>query len=46
MVEINNRTATQAVLAGIPSGTYCVAVTAVDVDGRESIYSVEVVITV
>ncbi len=46
IIDIDDHTATQAVLAGIPSGTYYVAVTAVDVDGRESTYSAEVVITV
>ena len=46
MVDINDHTATQAVLAGLPSGTYYIAVTVVDVDGRESLYSAEVVITV
>ena len=46
MVEINDHTATQAVLAGLSSGTYFVVVTVVDVDGRESSYSAEVVITV
>ena len=45
-VNIDDHTATQAVLAGLPSGTYFVAVTTVDVDGRESLYSTEVVITV
>ena len=45
-IEVDDHTATQAVLAGIPSGTYFVAVTVVDVDGRESSYSSEVVITV
>ena len=45
-IDIIDHTATQAVLAGLPSGTYYVAVTTVDVDGRESIYSDEVVITV
>ena len=45
-VDIDDHTATQAVLAGLPSGTYFVTVTAVDVDGRESTYSAEVVITV
>ena len=46
-VNIDDHTATQAVLAGLPSGTYFVVVTAVDVDGRESTYSdeVEVVVT-
>ena len=45
-VDIKDHTATQAVLAGLPSGTYFIAVTTVDVDGRESLYSAEVVITV
>jgi len=44
-VDIDDHTATQAVLAGLPSGTYYVAVTTVDVDGRESTYSAEVVVT-
>ena len=45
-IDINDHTATQAVLDGLPSGTYFVAVTTVDVDGRESTYSAEVVITI
>ncbi len=45
-IDVDDHTATQAVLAGIPSGTYFVAVTTVDVDGRESSYSSEVVVTV
>ena len=45
-IDIDDHTATQAVLAGLPSGSYFVAVTVVDVDGRESLYSAEVVITV
>ena len=45
-IDIDDHTATQAVLAGLPSGTYFVTVTTVDVDGRESLYSAEVVITV
>lgn len=44
-IDIDDHTATQMVLAGLPSGTYFVAVTAVDVDGRESTYSAEVVVT-
>ena len=46
IIDVDDHTATQTVLAGIPSGTYFVAVTVVDVDGRESTYSAEVVITV
>ncbi|RKZ69838.1 MAG: hypothetical protein DRQ44_02425 [Gammaproteobacteria bacterium] len=38
-IDIDDHTATQAVLAGLPSGTYFVAVTTVDVDGRESSWS-------
>jgi fibronectin type 3 domain-containing protein len=45
-IDIDDHTATQAVLDGLPSGTYFVAVTTVDVDGRESTYSAEVVVTV
>ena len=45
-IDIDDHTATQAVLAGLPSGSYFVAVTVVDVDGRESLYSAEVVVTV
>ena len=45
-VKINDHTVTQAVLDGLPSGTYFVAVTTVDVDGRESTYSAEVVIAI
>ena len=45
-IDISDHTATQAALDGLPSGTYFVAVTTVDVDGRESTYSAEVVITV
>ena len=45
-IDIDDHTATQTVLAGIPSGTYFVAVTAVDVDGRESQHSEEVKVTV
>ena len=33
-------------ISALPSGTYYAVVTAVDVDGRESLYSAEVVITV
>lgn len=35
-----------AQISAIPSGTYYAVVTAVDVDGRESLYSSEVVITI
>lgn len=38
-VDIDDHTATQAVLAGIPSGDFFVVMTAVDVDGRESSFS-------
>ena len=45
-IEINDSSATQGQLAGLASGTYYVVVTAVDTDGRESLYSSEVVITI
>jgi hypothetical protein len=35
-----------AQISAIPSGTYYVVVTAIDMDGRESLYSREVVITI
>ena len=35
-----------AQVSAIPSGTYYAVVTAIDVDGRESLYSDEVIITV
>ena len=44
-IEINDHTTTQAVLDSIPSGTYYVVVTTLDTDGRESIFSAEVLVT-
>ena len=44
-IKIDDHTETQAALDDLPSGTYFVAVTTVDVNGRESLYSAEVVIT-
>jgi len=43
---IDGHSTLEVQLSGVPSGTYYVVVTAVDADGRESIYSAEVVITV
>ncbi len=44
-IDINNRTVTQMALDSIPSGTYYVVVTTLDTDGRESIFSAEVLVT-
>ena len=44
--DVDDHTATQAIIDGLPSGTYFVTVTVIDVDGRESSYSDEVVVTV
>ena len=44
-LNVNDSSATQAVLASIPSGTYFVVVTTVDTEGRESVFSSEVVVT-
>ncbi len=45
-IDIDDPSVTQTVLASISSGTYFVVVTTVDTEGRESLYSSEVVITV
>ena len=38
-ISIYDHSATQAILAGIPSGTYYTVMTVVDTDGRESSFS-------
>jgi hypothetical protein len=43
-IYINDGSALQAQLSGIPSGTYFAVVTTVDTDGRESGYSSEVMV--
>ncbi len=45
-VEINDGSITQAQLSGIPSGRYFVAMTAIDSDGLESGYSLEVEVVI
>ena len=44
-IDVNDLTATQAELTGVPPGTYYVVVTTIDTDGRESAYSSEVIVT-
>ncbi len=43
--DVNDGSATQAQLLGVPAGTYYVVVTTIDADGRESLFSEEVVVT-
>ena len=38
-ISIDDHSATQVILAGIPSGTYYAVMTTVDADGRESSFS-------
>ena len=45
-ISIDDHSATQAVFAGVPSGTYFTVLTTVDADGRESLYSREVVVEI
>ena len=44
-IDVNDSSSTQAQVEGLASGTYYAVVTTVDTDGRESLYSPEVVIT-
>jgi len=39
-IDIDDHTATQAVIDGVPSGTFFAVITTVDTDGRESSFSV------
>ncbi|MGD8804023.1 MAG: fibronectin type III domain-containing protein [Gammaproteobacteria bacterium] len=41
-IDVNDHTATQAQLPGLPSGKYFIALTTIDTDGRESAFSQEV----
>ena len=43
-LDVNDSSAVQAQVAGVPSGTYYVVVTTVDANGRESSYSNELVV--
>ena len=45
-LDVNDSSAVQAQLSGIPPGTYYVSITTVDTEGRESSFSTEVVVTV
>ena len=44
--EVNDSSAQQAQIAGVPAGDYYLVMTTIDVDGRESAYSQEVVVTI
>lgn len=44
--EVNDGSAQQTQIAGVPSGAYYLVMTTIDVDGRESSYSQEVVVTI
>lgn len=44
--EVNDGSAQQAQIAGVPSGAYYLVMTTIDTDGRESSYSPEVVVTI
>lgn len=46
VINVDDPTATENKLTGIPSGAYFVAMTTIDVDGRESVFSQEVVATI
>ena len=45
-LEVNDSSAAQAQISGIGPGTYFIALTTVDTDGRESSFSTEAVVTV
>ena len=45
-LDVNDSSAVQAQISGIGSGTYYIALSTVDTEGRESSFSTEVVITV
>ena len=45
-IDIDDSSAVQGDVPSIPAGTYYVVVTTIDTDGRESMYSSEVVITI
>jgi len=45
LLYIDDGSATSAQVAGLPSGTYYAVVTTIDIDGRESKYSSEVVVS-
>lgn len=43
---VNDGSAEQAQIVGVPSGVYYLVMTTIDMDGRESPYSPEVVVTI
>lgn len=43
---VNDGSAEQAQIVGVPSGAYYLVMTTIDMDGRESPYSSEVVVTI
>jgi hypothetical protein len=45
-IYIDDGSATQKQLSGIPSGAYYAVVTTIDTEGRESQYSSEIVVTI
>ena len=45
-IDVNDGSAVQAQVSGISRGTYYVVLTTIDVDGRESAYSSEVIVTI
>ena len=45
-IDVNDGSAVQAQLSEIPAGIYFVALTTIDVDGLESTYSSEVIVTI
>ncbi|MDT8282643.1 MAG: fibronectin type III domain-containing protein [Gammaproteobacteria bacterium] len=44
-IDINDLSAKSVQVEGLPSGTYYVVLTAIDTDGRESLYTPEIVIS-
>lgn len=44
-IDINDRSATEGQLSNVPAGTYFVVMTAIDIDGVESVFSPEVKVT-
>ena len=45
-IDVNDGSAVQAQVSGISRGAYYVVLTTIDVDGRESAYSSEVIVTI
>jgi hypothetical protein len=45
-IDVSDGSAVQAQISGISRGTYYIVLTTIDVDGRESAYSPEVIVTI